>query len=130
VIAALANRPPGTTHAEAIAGALAAQARAQGDLVSGLEGFHRGYGRSAAIQSGLLRMWAEYEDRITGFLAAEAGTDPTPELRLRAAQLVAIPRTLTAPEMRALVVGLPPDQAVAAFEQWLRDAARLIATQP
>src|SRR5271170_5530856 len=45
LIAALTARPPGTSHAEAIAGALAAQARAQGDLIAGLEGFHRGYGQ-------------------------------------------------------------------------------------
>jgi AcrR family transcriptional regulator len=126
LIAALAARPAGTSHAEAIAGALAAQARAQGDLAAGLEGFHRGYGQSAAIQSGLLRMWAEYEDRVTAFLADEAGTGPTPQMRLYAAQLVAIARTLTAPEMRALVAGLPPDQAAAALGEWLQTAARSV----
>jgi hypothetical protein len=64
-------------------------------------------------------MWADYEDRITTFLAAEAGTDPAPRLRLRlqAAQLIATSRTLTAPELRALVAGLSPEQAVAALER-------------
>jgi len=126
LIAALTARPPGTSHAEAIAGALAAQARAQGDLIAGLEGFHRGYGQSAAIQSGLLRMWAEYEDRVTAFLTDEAGTAPTPQMRLYAAQLVAIARTLTAPEMRALVAGLPPGQGTVALERWLQAAARSV----
>jgi AcrR family transcriptional regulator len=126
LIAALAARPPGTSHAEAVAAALAAQVRAEGDPAAGLEGFHRGYGQSVALQAGLLRMWAEYEDRITAFLADEAGTGPTPRMRLYAAQLIAIARTLTAPEMRALVAGLPPEQAAAALERWLRAAARSV----
>ena len=126
LITALAARPPGTSHAEAVAAALAAQVRAEGDPAAGLEGFHRGYGQSAALQAGLLRMWAEYEDRITAFLADEAGTGPTPRMRLYAAQLIAIARTLTSPEMRALVVGLPAEQAAAALERWLQAAARSV----
>ena len=47
---------------------------------------------SPALQSGLLRMRAGYEDRITAFLAAEAGTPATPQMRLQAAQLVAMAR--------------------------------------
>jgi AcrR family transcriptional regulator len=128
LIGAMAGRTPGSSHADAIADALAAQARAQGDLAAGFEGFHRGYGQSAAIQSGLLRMWADYEDRVTAFLAAEAGTDPTPALRFYATQLVALARTLTAPEMRALVAGFPPKQATAALERWLRSAARSVSS--
>jgi AcrR family transcriptional regulator len=126
IIGALAARPPGTTHAEAIAADLAAQVRTQGDPAAGLEGFHRGYGESEAIRSGLLRMWAEYEDRITAFLAAEAGTEPRPAMRLHAMQLVAIPRSLTTSEVRRLVAGLSPEEAGAALEQWLRAAARSV----
>jgi hypothetical protein len=40
----------------------------------GIEGFHRGYGGSPALHARLLRMWEEYEDRITAVLAAEAGS--------------------------------------------------------
>jgi hypothetical protein len=68
-------------------------------------------------------MWAEYEDRITAYLAAEAGTSPTPAMRLHAVRLVGI--ALTAPETRALVAGLSPAKATAALEEWLREAARL-----
>jgi hypothetical protein len=75
------------------------------------------------VQGGLLRMWAGFEDRITAFLAAEAGTAPTPDLRLQAAQLVAMLRTVTGPEMRAAVAGMTPDQATAALEAWLVRAA-------
>ena len=126
IIGAMAARKPGTTHAEAVAAELVAQVRAQGDPAAGVEGFHRGYGQSPAIQSGLLRLWADYEDRVTAFLAAEAGTGPTPAMRLHAIQLVAIPRTLTSPEARALVDGLPPEKGRPALERWLRQAARSV----
>jgi len=126
IIAALAARRPGTTPAEAVAGELAAQIRSQDDPAAGLEGFHRGYGESAAIRSGLLRLWAEYEDRITAFLAAEAGAEPSPAMRLHAMQLVAMPRSLTTSEVRELVAGLSPAQARTALEQWLTDAARSV----
>jgi hypothetical protein len=46
-------------------------------------------------------------------------------MRLHAVRLVGIVRTLTAPETRALVAGLPPAKATAALEEWLRSAARL-----
>jgi alpha-beta hydrolase superfamily lysophospholipase len=74
--------PLSTSHAEAVAAAFATEARAQGDLSAGLDGFHRGYGQLAAVQSGLLKMWVDYEDQLTAFVAAEAGTGPTPRLRL------------------------------------------------
>jgi hypothetical protein len=51
--------------------------------------------------------------------AAEAGTAATPQMRLHAAQLVAIARTLTAPEMRNLVGAPSPAQAMAALAGWL-----------
>ena len=47
-------------------------------------------------------------------------------MRLHAAQLIALVRSLTAPEMRALVAGLSLAQALAAFGDWLYDAARSI----
>jgi AcrR family transcriptional regulator len=130
IIDAMAERPPGTTHAQAVAALLAAEARAQGDPTAGLEGFHRGYGQSAAVQPGLLRMWADFEDRITAFLAAEAGTGPTPDLRLQAAQLVAMLRTLTGPEMRAAIAGQSPGQAADHLDSWLQDAAATLGPAP
>jgi hypothetical protein len=45
-------------------------------------------------------------------------------MRLHAMQLVA--RTLTAPEMRALIAGLTPAQALTALGGWLHNAARSI----
>ena len=66
---------------------------------------------------GLLRMWAEFEDRIVEQLAAEAGGPATPALRLRAIQLVGIVRTTTAPELRDSPSGLA---------DWLREAPDLV----
>jgi AcrR family transcriptional regulator len=126
-VAAIEQRPQGVTHAQSVACALAALLRADGQPVAeGIEGFHRGYGDSPALRSRLLRMWAEYEDRFTAALAAEAGTPPTPAMRLTAITLVALLRTLTAPEMRAAVAALPPPRAQAYVRDWLLTAARSI----
>jgi AcrR family transcriptional regulator len=127
LLAAMKDRAPGTTHADAVAGVLIEAMEGQG-ASAGIEGFHRGYGGSEALRSRLLRMWAEYEDRITACLAAEAGTGPTPEMRLHAFQLVGIVRSVTAPEVRDLIAGLGPEAATAALEDWLRTAARLTGT--
>jgi AcrR family transcriptional regulator len=123
LVAALENRPPGTTHAEAVAGMLV-DAMAEQGAGAGIEGFHRGYGESEALRGRMLRMWAEYEDRVTAFLAAEAGTPATPDMRLHALRLVALVRSLTSPELRALVAGMEAAQAAAAIEEWVRAAAR------
>jgi AcrR family transcriptional regulator len=128
-LAALAERAPGTSPGEAIAHALIGVLR-EGDhtVGEGIEGFHRGYGGSAALHSRLLRMWEEYEDRITAALAAEAGTAPSPAMRLQAIGLTAIPRSLTYPEVRAAIGGLPAGDALAYVCDWLLAAGR--ATTP
>ncbi|WP_371778630.1 TetR/AcrR family transcriptional regulator [Streptosporangium subroseum] len=126
LLASLANRPAGTAAAQAVAGVLIA-ALDGGDGNPGLEGFHRGYGQSAALQSGLLRMWADFEDRITAELAREAGAEATPQLRMHAIQLVGIVRLATSPEARAAITGLTPAEAVARVESMLGDAAAAVA---
>ncbi len=121
---ALRRRPPGTSPGQAIARALIAVLHDRPQTVSdGIEGFHRGYGDSAALHSRLLRMWEEYEDAITAALAAEAGLVPTPATRLQAIELVGILRTLTSPELRAAIAGLPPPDSLAYVSAWLLAAA-------
>jgi AcrR family transcriptional regulator len=122
----LANRPAGTAAAEVVAGVLIA-ALGGGDGTPGLEGFHRGYGQSAALQSGLLRMWADFEDRITAELAREAGAEATPRHRMHAIQLVGIVRLATSPEARAAIAGLPSEEATARVESMLAEAAAAVA---
>jgi AcrR family transcriptional regulator len=84
-----------------------------------IEGFHRGYGGSRALDARLLRIWEEYEDRITAVLAAETGAAPTPATRLRATGLVGILRCLTSAEMRAAVAGRTPRDGLAYVCDWL-----------
>jgi hypothetical protein len=122
--AALKDRAPGITHAGAVVQVLI-DAMGEQEAGAGIEGFHRGYGGSEALRSRMLRMWAEYEDKVTVCLATEAGTPPTPAMRLHAVQLIGIVRSVTAPEVRALVAGLDPAAAGAALKDWLRSAAGL-----
>jgi AcrR family transcriptional regulator len=101
-----AERSPGEAVTSALVGVLR---EGRQTVTDGIEGFHRGYGGSPALHTRLLRMWEEYEDRVTGVLAAESGTEsgtePTPAMRLRAIGLVGILRGLTSAEMRAAVAG-------------------------
>jgi AcrR family transcriptional regulator len=130
--AAIGGRSPGVSPGQALAGALigvlrdAQQAGPQTGppagpqtVAEGIEGFHRGYGGSPALHARLLRMWEEYEDRITAVLAAETGAAPTPATRLRATGLVGILRCLTSAEMRAAVAGRTPRDGLAYVCDWL-----------
>ena len=124
-LGAIRDRPGGRSPGEAITHALAEVLRDGRHTVSdGIEGFHRGYGESAALHSRLLRMWEQYEDAITAALAAEAGQAPTPALRLQAIQVVGILRTLTSPELRAAIAGLSPSESLSYVREWLVAAGR------
>jgi AcrR family transcriptional regulator len=115
LIAGLAARPDGVSHARVVVDVLTEAASEAGG--AGLESYHRAYGESPALRSGLLRMWAEFEDRIVEQLAAEAGGPATPAMRLHAIQLVGIVRTTTSPELRDSPGGLA---------NWLRDVPTLV----
>jgi AcrR family transcriptional regulator len=128
---ALRRRRPGTSPAEAVTDALIAVLRDGGQPVSeGIEGFHRGYGGSPALHSRLLRMWEEYEDRITTALAAEAGTAAAPAMRLQAIGIVGILRSLTSPEIRAAIAGLSPQDRLSYICDWLLTAGQATAARP
>lgn len=127
---ALRRRPPDTSPAQAVTRALITVLRDGGQPVSeGIEGFHRGYGGSAALHSRLLRMWEEYEDRITAALADQAGTEPTPAMRLQAISIVGILRSLTYPEVRDAIAGLSPHDSLAYICDWLAAAAQATGTR-
>jgi AcrR family transcriptional regulator len=134
---AIVGRPPGVRPGQAVAAALTTVLRDEPQTAAeGIEGFHRGYGGSPALHARLLRMWAEYEDRITAVLAAEAartepdsaetdraeGSAATPAMRLRAIGLVGILRCLTSAEMRAAVAGQAPGDRLAYICDWLQAA--------
>ena len=121
ILVALRSRGE-TGPAHAVAGVLI-DAISPDDGELGVEGYHRGYGESAALESALLRYWAGYEDRITAQLAEEAGAPATPGHRFLAMQLVGIPRMATSPEVRAALDGMTPKQAAATLTRLLADAA-------
>ncbi|HUC26020.1 MAG TPA: helix-turn-helix domain-containing protein [Streptosporangiaceae bacterium] len=124
---AIRNRPDGTSPGEAITRALVALLRDGKQTVSdGIEGFHRGYGDSAALHSRLLRMWEQYEDAITAVLTAEASGEPDPAARLQAIRLIGILRTLTSPELRIAIADLAPDESLAYVCDWLLAVGRII----
>lgn len=130
VLAALARRGA-ATPAQAVAGALRTLVHDGGGLLAGLEGFQRGYGDSEALRLKILKLWADYEERVALALAAEtAGGRPGPELRLLAVQLIGLVRSATWPEVRALVAAPPPGRTPEqAFEDWLARAAAAIDGQ-
>jgi AcrR family transcriptional regulator len=116
---ALRDRAPGVTPAAAIGAALHEQARMGSDI----EGYHRLVGDSVALQSRLLRLWAEYEDALVGVL----GVEPTPRDRLVGAQLVAVVRSLTMLEVRAAVAaGATDEDRRVILPAWIDEAVALI----
>ena len=119
-VAAIERRSPGTSPGKAVAEALVTVVReSRQPVTDGIEGFHRGCGGSPALHARLLRMWEEYEDRVTAVLAAESGAAATPTTRLRAIGLVGMLRALTSGEMRAAVAGKPPGDSLAYVCDWL-----------
>jgi len=123
LVAALASRPDTTPPATAVANALIDRVRRRSDGVAAMFDWQPAYGNSSALQTGLLRQWSVYEDRITEELARESGRPATPNTRLHAIQLVGLLRCATSGEMRA---ELDPDdpQAINKLARWLRKAAR------
>jgi len=123
LVAAIRFRPAGSTPVEAVAALLDGLVVKDGG--TGLEGFHRGYGASDALQSRLRRMWENYEDALTAVLAAEmTGT----AARLAASMLVALVRSLTSPEVLAEVSGHPTAQARRdVLRAWIATAVPLVS---
>jgi AcrR family transcriptional regulator len=124
LVAALRGRPPGMSAAEAVGAALRELAGAD----DGLEGYHRLVGDSPALRSRLLRLWAEYEDTLVAVLT-ERGGPPSPRTRLQAAQLIAVVRSLTSPEVRAAVArGTDGADRRRILSAWLDEAVHQVSS--
>ena len=122
LVAALRGRPPGMSAAEAVGAALSEPA---GD---GLEGYPRPAGDSPALRSRLLRLWAEYEDVLVEVLAERDGP-ASPRTRLQAAQLIAVVRSVTSPEVRAAVArGAGPEERRRILVAWLDEAVHQVSS--
>lgn len=120
---ALRHRPATTTPAEAVGQVLAERIAAGEAGGMGVEGFYRGIGQYEELRSPLLRMWADYEDRLAAALADRTAlTSPTPAMRLAAMQLIGVLRSFTLPEMRHLLVDVDRDRQQEVLIDWLNQA--------
>jgi AcrR family transcriptional regulator len=125
LVAAVRDRPAGTAPADAIARVLSAAIDPQ-HVQEGLEGFHRGYGQSLALESGLLRLWADFENQLTAVLAVEADGTASPSMRAHAMHLVALVRLMTSDEIRLAVAGKPARTAARTVRAALDAAAAAV----
>jgi AcrR family transcriptional regulator len=127
LVNAVRSRPADSTPTQAIAALLDRLIVADGG--AGLEGYHRGYGGSPALQSRLRRMWESYEDALTGVLAEEmTGAAAAPSARLAAGMLVTMARSLTSPEVLAEARGHRSAAARRdALRAWIASAASLVS---
>jgi AcrR family transcriptional regulator len=127
LVAAVGDRPPGTTPARAVGQVLEAALEEPDDAGVGLEGYFRQAGDAPALRSRLLRLWAEYEDAVAEVLARRAGRAADPGDRLAAIALIGIVRTFTAPEVRRLAAGTGTAAVeTEALRAWLHEAVRRV----
>ncbi|MEN3357679.1 MAG: hypothetical protein V7637_1661 [Mycobacteriales bacterium] len=109
--------------AQADATARGGEAARAGGATAWLEGYHRGYGESVALQSRLRRMWHDYEDALTAAIS-DSSTVTAAEARLLAMRSIVLMRSLTTAEVRDLVAAAPDPRA--ALHEWLDRAARAL----
>lgn len=90
--------------------------------------FLRMVGGGPTVQSVRRRMYEDWENTLVDVLADEANeARATPRTRLLAAQLIAMIRVLTSPEVQTLLARYPPSERGQAFEAAVRDASEQLA---
>src|SRR6201994_2199379 len=123
ITGAIAGSPDGTGPVDAAAAELRRMAGNAGRSapVDGIEGYHRAFGDSPALQSRLRRMWSDYEDAVTAVvLSRDPGTGPA-AARLEAMLVIALVRSLTTAEVRELARAATDPRA--ALVAWIDAAA-------
>ncbi len=96
--------------------------------VDGVEGYHRAFGDSPALQSRLRRMWSDYEDAVTAaVLGRHPDTGPA-AARLEAMLVIALVRSLTTAEVRELIKAAADPRA--ALVTWIDAAAARLRPHP
>ena len=105
ITGAITSSPDGTAPVAAVAAELRRMVQAPGpdDQTGGVEGYHRGFGDSPALQSRLRRMWSDYEDAVTAAVLSRAPDAGPAAARLEAMLVIALVRSLTSSEVRVLV---------------------------
>ena len=123
---AIASRGPGVSVFAAAAAELQRQAKQQDTTeIDGIERWHRSVGASLALQSRLRRMWSDYEDAVAEVIVQTTPKIDPPLARLQAMQVIAMVRSLTSPEVRALVSTKANPRR--ALSQWIDRAAKQLA---
>ena len=123
IVRAVADRPDGTSAVDAVAAELRRQVRDTGQRgpMEGVEGYHRSFGDSPALQSRLRRMWSDYEDAVTVAVRdRHPATDPA-TARLEAMLVIALVRSLTTAEVRELIRAAADPRAT--LTTWIDTAA-------
>ena len=122
ITGAIAASPDGTSPVDAVAAELRrlVQDTSQGGPMEGVEGYHRAFGDSPALQSRLRRMWADYEDAATAAVLARHPDYPPAVARLEAMLAIALVRSLTSSEVRVLANSA--DDPRAALLAWIETA--------
>jgi AcrR family transcriptional regulator len=94
----------------------------------GFDRFMRMVGTGPAVESMRRRLYDEWEGEVVAVLADEANeARPNPRTRLIAAQLIAMIRVLTSPEVSAALERRPAAERHEAFMALTREAVDLIA---
>jgi AcrR family transcriptional regulator len=94
----------------------------------GFDRFMRMVGTGPAVESMRRRLYEEWEGQVVAVLADEANeARPNPRTRLLAAQLIAMIRVLTSPEVSAALERHPAAERHEAFMELTREAVDLLA---
>jgi AcrR family transcriptional regulator len=89
--------------------------------------FRRMVGTGPAVESMRRRLYEEWENALVAVLAEEANeAQPTPRTRLVAAQLIAMIRVLSSPEMYDWLDRYRVEDREEAFASWVREAAAML----
>jgi AcrR family transcriptional regulator len=123
ITGAITASPDGTAPVDAAAAELRrmVQDADRDGPADGVEGYHRAFGDSPALQSRLRRMWSDYEDAVTVAVRdRHPGTGPA-AARLEAMLVIALVRSLTTAEVRELIRAAADPRT--ALTTWIDTAA-------
>jgi AcrR family transcriptional regulator len=94
----------------------------------GFDRFMRMVGAGPSVEAMRRRLYDDWENALVAVLADEANeARPTPRTRLIAAELIAMIRVLTSPELLAFLERYPPERRKEAQEAWILEAVALLA---
>jgi AcrR family transcriptional regulator len=126
MVAALRERKRGTTPLQAVADWLLEwESNRPAD---GYDRFIRMVGSGPGVESMRRRLYDQWEEAVVEVLADEANeARPNPRTRMIAAQLIAMIRVLTSPEVTASLERYPADERRDVFMDFTREATKMLA---